>query len=40
MIPMKVVLQHLTKKFPSRNKKSNAEVIAVKRVRDLRPEPV
>ena len=26
---MKVVLQHLTKKFPSRNKKSNAEVIAV-----------
>lgn len=29
MIPMKVVLQHLTKKFPSRNKKSNDEVIAV-----------
>ena len=26
---MKVVLQHLTKKFPSRNKKSNDEVIAV-----------
>ena len=26
---MKVVLEHLTKKFPSRNKKSNDEVIAV-----------
>ena len=26
---MKVVLQNLTKKFPSRNKKSNDEVIAV-----------
>ncbi len=26
---MKVVLQHLTKKFPSRNRKSNDEVIAV-----------
>ena len=26
---MKVVLQHLTKKFPSRNKRSNDEVIAV-----------
>ena len=29
MIPMKVVLKNLTKKFPSRNKKSSDEVIAV-----------
>ena len=27
--PMKVVLENLTKKFPSRNKKENAEVVAV-----------
>ena len=36
---MKVVLQNLTKIFPSRDKKSNAEVVAVNEWAEIRVMP-